>query len=91
MIEIINNQHINISEVPELVVISQHLEEYYPDKKIYVCPYKNDSGKIMAGYYIGCKSLVTTYNYNRASVRRIRHRRELVDKLTLLGMEIHWW
>lgn len=91
MIEIINNQHIDISEVPELVVISQHLEEYYPDKEIYVSPFKNDSGKIMAGYYIGCRSIVATYNYNCVSIRRIRHRKELVDKLTLLGMEIHWW
>lgn len=88
MLECITNNHLNISEIPELMVISQHLEEYYPDKNTYVCPTINNLGYITASYYLQNRPIVVTYANDRIFVRRIRHRRELADKLTLLGKRV---
>lgn len=88
MIKQLSNFNVDVSEIPELVVISQHLEEYYPEKEIYLIPTKNNSGNITAGYYMGIKSMILTYSPNRAYIRRIRHRQELVNKLTILGMDV---
>lgn len=79
---------INIDEIPELVIIKDHILEYYPDEKIYIFPYKNGNGRIYANFYIDLRCVASTALVGSAWVRKIRHRKELEGKLTLIGVNV---
>lgn len=79
---------INIDEIPELVIIKDHILEYYPDEKIYIFPYKNGNGKIYANFYIDLRCIVSTAVIGSAWIHRIRHKKELENKLALIGIKI---
>lgn len=79
---------INIDEVPELLIIKDHITEYYPDDTIYVFPYVNSDKEIHASFYIGSRCVASTVVSGNAWVHKIRHRKELENKLTLIGVNV---
>lgn len=82
------DKSINIDEIPELVIIKNHITEYYPDEKIYIFPYRNEKGRIYANFYIDLRCVASTAVVGSAWVRKIRHRKELENKLTLIGLDV---
>lgn len=85
----INSKEIDINDEPELAIIRDHLEEYYPDKEINVLACKNDKGKITANFYINYRLKAATSALGNAWICRVKNRRGLSNKLTLLGIIVH--
>lgn len=83
------NKDISIDEIPELIIIKDHLSEYYPDEAIHVFPYKNTDGKVYANFYINLRCVVSTAVIGSAWVRKVRHKKELENKLTLIGIKVN--
>ena len=79
---------ININEIPELLIIKNHITEYYSDEKIYIFPYKNIRNEIHANFYIGSRCVASTIVSGSAWVYKIRHKKELENKLTLIGVNV---
>lgn len=82
-----SDKDINIDEVPELLIIKEHIVEYYPDEKIYIFPYKNVND-IYANFYINLRCVAHTGVIGNVWVHKIRHKKELENKLTLIGVNV---
>ena len=82
------NKNININNEPELVVIKEHIIEYYSDKDLYIFPFRNDKNKVSASFYINTRCIVFTSALGRVWISRIRCKKELVNKLTLIGIDV---
>ena len=82
------DKSINIDEVPELVIIKNHITEYYPDEKIYIFPYRSDNGRVYANFYIDLRCVASTALTGSAWVHKIRRKKELENKLTLVGINV---
>lgn len=77
-----------IDDEPELVIIRDHILEYYPTSRIYIFPHRDCTGKVTANFYLGCKNLVNTSALGHAYIRRIRCKKELINKLALIGIGV---
>ena len=91
MIDIIygSNKNIDINDEPELIVIKEHLAEHYTDKDIHIFPFMNNKEKkITASFYINGRCTISTSKFGHAWIGRIRCKKELISKLSLIGFEI---
>lgn len=71
------DKDINIDEVPELLIIKEHIIEYYPDEKIYIFPYK-DGNDIYADFHIDLRRIACTRvirNIRNVWIPKIRHKK----------------
>lgn len=82
------DKDINIDEIPELLIIKDHITEYYPDEKIYIFPYRDSYNVVYANFYINLRCVAYTAVSGSVSIHRIRHRKELENKLTLIGVNV---
>ena len=91
MIDIIYGSHknIDINDEPSLIIIKEHLAEQYTDKDIHIFPYTNEINKtITASFYINGRCMVSTSRLGHAWIGRIRHKKELISKLALIGFDV---
>lgn len=91
MIDVIygSNKNIDINDEPALIIIKEHLAEQYTDNDIHIFPYINNRDKkITASFYINGRCIVSTSRLDHAWIGRIRHKKELINKLALIGIDV---
>lgn len=83
------DRDVDISNEPSLLIIKEHLIEHYIDKDLRIYPYMDSKDKkITATFYLNGRCIISTSKFGHAWIGRIRCKRELINKLSLIGFGV---